>query len=259
MDAGGAAYAKPAFYSTQGGPIDNTAWFLERILASPDRTLKLLPGGEARATKLTTLKVGSGATSQEVTAWAITGLANTPIPMWSDARGRFFGFVFFLSWLPEAYGSEHSRLNEAQNSALAAQGPALVKSLVKVPAGPVAFNRTCRTSVAGHLSSGTLTHTWAAIWQTPLMIPSASHRPPSAHVTPRARLPAGNSRPGALIAARQLVLRDPPVRTSAFCPSAGAAVAARATMMKARFVMAVPLEVLMRLGAAPQSRSAWSA
>jgi imidazolonepropionase-like amidohydrolase len=141
VDAGGAAYTKPAFYSTQGGPIDNTAWFLERILASPDRTMKLLPGGEARATKLTTLTVGSGATSQEVTAWAITGLANTPIPMWSDARGKFFGFVFFLSWLPEAYGGEHTRLNEAQNTALAAQGPALVKSLVKAPAGPVAFTQ----------------------------------------------------------------------------------------------------------------------
>jgi hypothetical protein len=35
VDAGSAAYARPAFYSTQGGPIDNSAWFLERILASP--------------------------------------------------------------------------------------------------------------------------------------------------------------------------------------------------------------------------------
>ncbi len=31
VDAGSAAYAAPAFYSTQGGPIDNTAWFLERF------------------------------------------------------------------------------------------------------------------------------------------------------------------------------------------------------------------------------------
>ncbi len=52
VDAGGAAYGSPAFYSTQGGPIDNTAWFVERLLASPGRTLRLLPGGEARAEKL---------------------------------------------------------------------------------------------------------------------------------------------------------------------------------------------------------------
>ena len=139
VDAGSTPYARPAFYSTQGGPIDNTAWFLERILASPDHTLKLLPGGEARATKLTTLTVGSGASRQEVTAWSITGVGTQPIPIWSDARGKFFGFVFFLSWLPEQYASEHTRLNEAQTAALAAQAPTLLKSLVKVPGGAVAF------------------------------------------------------------------------------------------------------------------------
>jgi len=68
VDAGSAPYAKPAFYSTQGGPIDNTAWFLERLLASPNHAMKLLPGGEARATKLTTVTVGNGAGRQEVTA-----------------------------------------------------------------------------------------------------------------------------------------------------------------------------------------------
>jgi imidazolonepropionase-like amidohydrolase len=141
VDAGSAPYSKPAFYSTQGGPIDNTAWLLERILASPGHTLKLLPGGEARAEKLTTVTVGSGATRQDVTAWAVSGISNAPLPMWSDSKGRFFGFVFFLSWLPEAYANEHARLNEAQNAALAAQGPALVKSLVKTPAGPVAFTQ----------------------------------------------------------------------------------------------------------------------
>lgn len=139
VDAGGAPYAKPAFYSTQGGPIDNTAWFVERLLASPDHTMKLLPGGEARASKLTTLSVGSGASRQDVTAWSITGISTQPIPVWADARGRFFGFVFFLSWLPEQYAGEHSRLNEAQTAALATQAPALLKSLVKTPAGAVAF------------------------------------------------------------------------------------------------------------------------
>src|SRR3954462_8782957 len=34
VDAGSTAYTPPAFYSTQGGPIDNTAWLLNAILAS---------------------------------------------------------------------------------------------------------------------------------------------------------------------------------------------------------------------------------
>ena len=74
VDAGGAAYSKPAFYSSQGGPIDMTAWLFERLLASPTKTLPLLPGGQARAEKLTTLTVGEGATKKEVTAWAVTGV-----------------------------------------------------------------------------------------------------------------------------------------------------------------------------------------
>jgi imidazolonepropionase-like amidohydrolase len=101
--------------------------------------MNLLPGGKAKADKLTTLTVGAGASRQEVTAWAITGLNNAPIPVWADAKGKFFGLVFFLSWLPDQYAGEHARLNEAQSKALAAQAPALAKSLLKNPNGPVAF------------------------------------------------------------------------------------------------------------------------
>jgi imidazolonepropionase-like amidohydrolase len=139
VDGGSADYKAPAFYSTQGGPIENTAWFMERILAAPDKTMALLPGGRARAEKLTTVTVGKGANAKEVTAWAISGVSNSPIPVWADAKGKFFGFVFFLSWLPEEYASEHVRLNDAQAMAMADRMPALAKSLVKTPSGPVAF------------------------------------------------------------------------------------------------------------------------
>ena len=80
VDAGSAAYGAPAFYSSLGGPIDTTAWLLERLLASPDKTLTLLPGGKARAEKLTTLTVGDGASRKEVTAWAVTGISNCAHP-----------------------------------------------------------------------------------------------------------------------------------------------------------------------------------
>ena len=139
VDAGSAVYARPAFYSSQGGPIETAAWLIERVLASPDHTLALLPGGKAKAEKLATLTVGEGATKKEITAWALTGIANFPIPVWSDANNQFFGLSFFLSWLPEQYASEHTRMTEAQTKALAAQAPALAKALGKMPVGPVAF------------------------------------------------------------------------------------------------------------------------
>jgi imidazolonepropionase-like amidohydrolase len=139
VDAGDAPYTRPAFYSTFGGPMEETAWFLERLLAAPDKSMALLPGGRAHAEKLTTVWVGEGAKKQEVTAWAIHGVSNSPIPVWADSKNKFFGFVFFLSWLPDGYAGEHARLNDAQTRALAAQGPAMVKKLLKAPPGPVAF------------------------------------------------------------------------------------------------------------------------
>ena len=36
VDAGSAAYSSRAFYLSQGGPIETTAWFLETLLAAPD-------------------------------------------------------------------------------------------------------------------------------------------------------------------------------------------------------------------------------
>jgi imidazolonepropionase-like amidohydrolase len=139
VDSGNAPYAASAFYTTQSGPIDNLAWFLERILAAPDKTLNLLPGGKARAEKLTAVEIGTGAATQTVTAWAITGVSNSPLPIWADANGKFFGLVYFLSWLPEQYAGEHERLNQAQSKALAARAPSLAKSLVKTPTSAVAF------------------------------------------------------------------------------------------------------------------------
>jgi imidazolonepropionase-like amidohydrolase len=139
VDAGQAAYAQPAFYVSQGGPIDTTAWFVERLVAAPGRALALLPGGKATATQLTTLDVGQGPTKQTVTLWAIGGVSNSPIPAWTDAKGRFFGTTSVIAWLPEAYAGELTRMTQAQAAAMAREAPRLAKALVKVPAGPVAF------------------------------------------------------------------------------------------------------------------------
>src|SRR6185436_16372299 len=139
VDAGTASYSAPAFYVSQGGPIDTTAWFLEALLARPDTSLDLLPGGRARAAKLADLDVGTGAARQTITLWAVTGISTSPLPIWADASNRFFGVSFGIAWLPDAYAGEQSKIEEAQARALAAQAPGLAKSLVTVPPGPVAF------------------------------------------------------------------------------------------------------------------------
>jgi imidazolonepropionase-like amidohydrolase len=138
VDAG-SGKAGHAFYVTQGGPMDTNAWFIERLLAQPDKTLNLLPGGQARATKAASVEVGQGAQRQAVTLWSITGISNSPIFAWTDAKDRFFGVTAGLAWLPEAYAGERQKLQDAQAAAMASQAPGFVKSLVQTPTGPVAF------------------------------------------------------------------------------------------------------------------------
>ena len=140
VDAGSANYSRPAFYTAQGGPVDQTAWLVDTLLARPDKTLDLLPGGQARATRLTDLAIGSGDTAQTVTLWALTGLSTSPVPVWADAKNTFFALTGALSWIPERYAGELKALDDAQAKAMAAQAPALYSKLVTVPTTPVAFS-----------------------------------------------------------------------------------------------------------------------
>lgn len=138
VDAGSAP-AAGKFYVSQGGPAEGTAWFVERLLAARNQTLDMLPGGRARAEKAASVEVGQGAARQTVTLWSLTGIAGSPIFVWADAKDRFFGTTGVIAWLPEAYAGELAKLQAAQAAAASKQAPGFVKSLVKVPGGPVAF------------------------------------------------------------------------------------------------------------------------
>ncbi len=140
IDSGSASYSGHAFYASQGGPIDTSAWLIERLLASPDKALDLLPGGKARASRLTSLEVSaSGGDRQSINLWAISGISNSPIMVWADGSDKFFAVTLGLAWLPEAYTGEQKKMEKAQAVAMAAQTAGLARSLMKVPSGPVAF------------------------------------------------------------------------------------------------------------------------
>ena len=139
VDGGDTAYSAARFYTTFGGPIDMTAWLIERLVAAPHHTLDLLPGGVARAEKLTTLEVGDGAMRQTITAWAVSGLSNVPTPIWTDSRGEFFAAHFGIAWLPKRYDTALPAIEKAQNDALAALVGTLSKELARAPSRPVAF------------------------------------------------------------------------------------------------------------------------
>jgi imidazolonepropionase-like amidohydrolase len=139
IDSGSAAYAEPAFYLAAGPSGGNFNDVLERLIAAPDHTLALLPGGKARLEPLTTATVGSGAGRKKVIAYALTGISNTPLPIWATEDGKFFASIGGLSTIPVGYEDSQALLEKAQDEALAARSPVLARRLVKTPSGPVAF------------------------------------------------------------------------------------------------------------------------
>jgi imidazolonepropionase-like amidohydrolase len=139
VDNGSTHDAAGKFYTTFGGPFDTNAWLLERVIAAPGHTLALLPGGTARAEKLTTMEVGSGSTAKTVTLWQVVGLSNTPVPIWTDANDKFFGSTNGIAFLPETYAGEQARMEAVQTAEIGKQAPLLYKQLVTVPKAPVAF------------------------------------------------------------------------------------------------------------------------
>jgi imidazolonepropionase-like amidohydrolase len=154
VDGGSAPYGAPALYAAFGGPMDLNADFVEALIAAPDKSLALLPSGSARAELLTTAVVGTGASQRTVTAYAITGLNNTPIPIWVDDKGKFFGLILGLAWLPAGDESALPILQNAQDQALAKRSPALLKALLKTPSGPVAFTNVRAFVDGDHFAAG---------------------------------------------------------------------------------------------------------
>ena len=82
IDASGAPYLALSVFIAFGGPELN-AQFVERLMKS-GQIATLLRGGKATAEKLTSLEIGSGDEKKTVTAWAVSGLSNSPIPVWTE-------------------------------------------------------------------------------------------------------------------------------------------------------------------------------
>jgi imidazolonepropionase-like amidohydrolase len=139
VDRGSAAYSMAAFYLAAGPAVRNFNDVLERLIAAPDHSLALLPGGRARLEPLTTATVGNGPDRKKLVAYAITGISNAPLPIWATEDGKFFASIGVLSTIPVGYEDVQPALEQAQDEALAARSPVLAHRLAKMPAGPVAF------------------------------------------------------------------------------------------------------------------------
>ncbi|HEX8573262.1 MAG TPA: amidohydrolase family protein [Allosphingosinicella sp.] len=177
IDQGSAAYAGPAIYYPAGPGSLSFEHLVERLLASPDRSVALLPGGRAKIEPLARARIGSGASARNVIAHAVTGLSNSAIPVWTTEDGKFFASIGFLSNIPVGYEDAQPVLEKAQDDALAARSPALAKRFLQAPAGLVAF-----TNVRAFLDGSRFAEDQNVVVDKGKIVavgPAASTRPPA--------------------------------------------------------------------------------
>ncbi len=177
IDQGSAAYGGPAIYYPAGPGSLSFEHLVERLLASPDRSVALLPGGRAKIEPLTRARIGSGASQRNVIAHAITGISNSAIPVWTTEDGKYFASVGFLSTLPVGYEDAQPVLEKAQDEALAARSPLLAKKFLEAPAGLVAF-----TNVRAFLDGSRFAEDQNVVVDKGKIVavgPAASTRPPA--------------------------------------------------------------------------------
>lgn len=141
VDAGSAAAATPAYYLSQAGTADANGALVEAVLATRDKRLALWPSGEARAERVAaiTLRDKDGTRGPGALLWLITGISNSPIPVWTDNGNRFFASIGGIAWLPKGYEHTLERLTKLQDEAIAARSPAIARQFLIRPTAPIAF------------------------------------------------------------------------------------------------------------------------
>ncbi|WP_394839842.1 amidohydrolase family protein [Pendulispora rubella] len=125
----------PAFYVPNAQPPEVTA-LLYAALQKNGGKIALLPDGEARLARSGTFTARAGGKEKRLVAWEITGLSYTPVRLWTEEGGAYFGMVDpGLSSVPEGWEDAIDPLIKAQQefekardrelaSRLAHKGPA---------------------------------------------------------------------------------------------------------------------------------------
>jgi imidazolonepropionase-like amidohydrolase len=80
----------PAFYSSMDGPPEELALLARALLAAPDRSLPMLPVGEAKIEKVQDQSVRGKAGTAKLGLYAISGLDLVPLHLWLDEDRQLF-------------------------------------------------------------------------------------------------------------------------------------------------------------------------
>jgi imidazolonepropionase-like amidohydrolase len=140
VDQGTTPYSSPAYYLASGGTFLSVAPEIDRLLAAGQSGLTLLPSGRATFDKVTSVEVDGPQGKKQVDLVMVKGVGQSPIPVWTQ-KGKFFAQLYGLDVFPAGYETNATKLQAAQDAAIAAMAPATAKKLLTSDAKrPVLFS-----------------------------------------------------------------------------------------------------------------------
>jgi len=128
------------FYVSNHGPQAEMAFLVAALLNAKGSAVKLLPAGEARLERLADVTLQDHGHKLHVTQFAITGLSFTPLMVWLDDDGHFFGLPgkwFVL--LREGWEGVNQQLHDIDLKAEDARYARLASQLARRPNHPLAI------------------------------------------------------------------------------------------------------------------------
>ena len=140
VDQGTTPYSSPAYYLASGGTFLSVAPEIDRLLAAGQSGLTLLPSGRATFDKVTSVEVDGPQGKKQVDLVMVKGVGQSPIPVWTQ-KGKFFAQLYGLDVFPAGYETNATKLQAAQDAAIAAMAPATAKKFLTADAKrPVLFS-----------------------------------------------------------------------------------------------------------------------
>jgi imidazolonepropionase-like amidohydrolase len=129
-----------AFYLGIDGTPGELGLLARALLSAPNRTLPLLPEGEARIEHVATLEVKANGFGRDVMLYEISGLSFTPTQIWLDGDGGLFAQGSeYMMMIREGWESAVERLLAAQTQRCDSNSRASARTLARRPGRPLVF------------------------------------------------------------------------------------------------------------------------
>ena len=139
-EAGEKKLTNAAFYNSMNGVPEEEALLAAALLKSPNKSLALLPEGEASIQRTGELTLNEGANTRRISSYEISGLGFTPDTIWLDQDNTFFASVSsWFSVIREGWEPSAEPILKQQDEVQAARTLRIAQTLTRRPTTPVAL------------------------------------------------------------------------------------------------------------------------